>query len=155
MELARNLRKDPVSRLEPALPQTIAHTATIEEAVATMRSGGTGYVLVCHDGKLAGLFTDRDLISRVLATAKSLGATIADVMTPSPVTVQMKDPIRVAVRRMQAGGYRHLPVVDDDQRPVGVVSAMRIVQYLVDHYPAAVYNQPPDPSLVPSEAEGA
>lgn len=155
MELARNLRKDPVSRLEPPAPPTVPHTATIQEAVATMRQVGAGCVLVCDEGKMTGLFTDRDLISRVLAVGKSLSLNVRDVMTPSPVTVGLKESIRVAIRRMQAGGYRHLPVLDDDQRPVGLVSAMRIVQYLVEHYPSAVYNQPPNPNAVPSEAEGA
>jgi CBS domain-containing protein len=155
MELARNLRKDPVSRLEPSAPQMVAQTATIEEAVRAMRQAGTGCVLVCNNGHLAGLFTDRDLISRVLAVGKPLSTNIGEVMTTNLVTVTMKDSIRIAVRRMQAGGYRHLPVIDDDNKPAGVVSAMSVIQYLVDHYPSAVYNQPPDPSAVPSEAEGA
>lgn len=155
MELARNLRKDPVSRLEPVAPPMVAQSATIEEVVDSMRKSGTGCVLVCNDEKLAGLFTDRDLISRVLAVGKPLSQNISEVMTTNLVTVTTKDTIRVAVRRMQAGGYRHLPVIDEENRPVGIVSAMTVIQYLVDHYPSAVYNQPPDPSSVPSEAEGA
>ncbi|MBY0458338.1 MAG: CBS domain-containing protein, partial [Gemmataceae bacterium] len=60
-----------------------------------------------------------------------------------------------AVERMQKGGYRHVPVVDEDNRPVGVLSAKRIVHYLVEHFPATVYNLPPDPDRVPDTAEGA
>ena len=66
-----------------------------------------------------------------------------------------RDSVRAAVRRMKSGGHRHLPIVDDDHRPVGVVSAKRIVRYRVEHDPAAVYCQPPDPTAHPAEAEGA
>ncbi|MGL4424211.1 MAG: CBS domain-containing protein [Gemmataceae bacterium] len=56
---------------------------------------------------------------------------------------------------MQQGGYRHLPVVDAENRPVGMLSAKRIVHYLAEHFPMAVYNQPPEPGRVPDTAEGA
>ena len=70
-------------------------------------------------------------------------------MTPHPITVGPKDPVRTAIRRMQKGGYRHLPVVDENGRPVGILSARRVVHYLVEHFPALVFNQPPDPNQFP------
>jgi CBS domain-containing protein len=76
-------------------------------------------------------------------------------MTPDPVVVHPKDPIRVALRRMEEGGYRHLPVVDDRGYPLGILSVKRIVHYLVEHFPSTIYNLPPDPSAYPLEAEGA
>ena len=77
------------------------------------------------------------------------------VMTPDPVTVGPKDPVRTAIRRMQKGGYRNLPVVDETGRPVGILSANRVVHYLVEHFPAIVFNQPPDPNAYPESPEGA
>jgi CBS domain-containing protein len=154
MELARNLRKDPVSRLDPSPPWSVERSATVADAVALMRRENVGCVLVCEGGRLAGLFTERDLMCRVLAVGKPLSLPVAEVMTPDPVTVLPRDPIRVAVRKMKAGGHRHLPVVDDDSRPVGLLSVKRVVRYLVEHYPAAVYNQPPS-GQVPDSAEGA
>jgi hypothetical protein len=56
---------------------------------------------------------------------------------------------------MDEGGYRHLPVVDEGGRPVGVLSVKRIVHYLVEHFPTTVYNLPPNPGAVPQEREGA
>ena len=84
-----------------------------------------------------------------------LTTAVADCMTPDPVTVGPKEPIGAAVRRMEEGGYRHLPVVDESGRPLGVLSVKRIVHYLAEHFPATVYNQPPDPASFPKEAEGA
>jgi CBS domain-containing protein len=154
MELARNLRKDPVSRLDPSPPWSVERSATVADAVSLMRRENIGCVLVCDAGRLAGLFTERDLMCRVLAVGKPLSMSIAEVMTPEPVTVLPRDPIRIALRKMKAGGHRHLPVIDDDSRPVGLLSVKRVVRYLVEHYPAAVYNQPP-PGQLPDSPEGA
>jgi CBS domain-containing protein len=56
---------------------------------------------------------------------------------------------------MEEGGYRHLPVVDERERPVGILSVKRIIRYLVEHFPTTVYNLPPDPQAVPKNPEGA
>jgi CBS domain-containing protein len=154
MELARNLRRDPVARLDPAPPRAVGRAAAVADAVDLMRRDNVGCVLVCDGDRLVGLFTERDLMTRVLAVGKPLAHPVADVMTPDPETVSPKDPIRLAVRKMKAGGHRHLPVVDEAHRPVGMVSAKGVVRYLVEHYPAAVYNQPP-PGQVPDSPEGA
>jgi predicted transcriptional regulator len=76
-------------------------------------------------------------------------------MTADPVVVSPRESISAAVRRMEAGGYRHLPVVDESHRPLGILSIKRIVHYLVEHFPATVYNWPPDPDAVPQQPEGA
>jgi CBS domain-containing protein len=55
---------------------------------------------------------------------------------------------------MEEGGYRHLPVVDQAGRPLGVLSVKRIVHYLVEHFPSTIYNLPPDPNAFPRRAEG-
>lgn len=154
MELARNLRKDPVSRLEPSLPRSVDRSATVGDAVDLMRRDNTGCILVCDGGQLVGLFTERDLMCRVLAVGKPLTLPIAEVMTAEPVTIQARDSIRLAIRRLEGGGHRHLPIVDDANRPTGILSVKRVVRYLVEHYPGAVYNHPPS-EQVPDSPEGA
>ena len=154
MELSRNLKIDSVSRLEPALPLVLEGTATITVAAAALREHGGGCILVCEGPKLVGVFTERDLLRRVIARGLDWDVPVDTVMTPDPITVEMKDPIRVAVKHMEKGGYRNLPVVDDAGRPVGVLSVMRIVHYLVEHFPVAVYNLPPNPHSWPRKADG-
>jgi hypothetical protein len=56
---------------------------------------------------------------------------------------------------MAEGGYRHLPMIDGEGRPTGVMAVHGIVHYLVDHFPATVYNLPPDPKATTKEREGA
>jgi CBS domain-containing protein len=154
MELARNLRVDSVSRLH-ASPWSVAPEQTVAEAVQLMRQHQVGCLLVCQGDDLVGIFTERDLLRRVLAAGRPLSLPIAECMTPKPVVVHPKESISTAIRRMEEGGYRHLPVVDSSGRPLGVLSVKRLVHYLAEHFPSTIYNQPPDPNVVPLQPEGA
>jgi CBS domain-containing protein len=155
MELARNIRVDSVSRLEPGPPHAVDADSAVADAVARMRRENASCLLVTERGRLVGLFTERDLLTRVLAKGRSLDAPMRPAMTPAPVTVGPKDSVRTAIRRMQKGGYRHLPVVDEDGRPVGILSAGRVVHYLAEHFSALIFNQPPSPDQFPDAPEGA
>jgi CBS domain-containing protein len=154
MDLARNLKVESVSRLHPTPPRMLRPTQTVAEAVVLMRQEQVGCVLVGENQHIVGIFTERDLMRRVMALGKPLTLPLAECMTPDPVTVHPKEPIGSAVRRMEEGGYRHLPVVDGN-KPVGILSVKRIVHYLVEHFPGTVYNLPPDPGAVQQEREGA
>src|SRR5579884_1171810 len=149
MDLVKNLKIDSVSRLHPTPPWQVGAGQPVADALALMRREGVGCVLVVAAERLVGIFTERDLLRRVLAAGRPLTTPVAECMTPEPVVVHPKEPIGAAVRRMEEGGYRHLPVVDEFGRPAGVLSVKRIVHYLVEHFPAIVYNLPPDPKSVP------
>lgn len=155
MDLVRNLKVESVSRLQPSKALQVRSNQCVGDAVALMRKEGVGCVLVCDAGRLVGIFTERDLMRRVLAEGKPMASPIVEVMTPDPVSVQPKQAIGLAIRLMEKGGYRHLPVVDDRGRAVGILSVKRIVHYLVEHFPGTVYNLPPEPGTVTREREGA
>ena len=116
MDLAKNLKIDSVSRLHPAAPLVVPPTHSVAEAVEAMRRQSVGCVLVCEGERIRGIFTERDLLRRVLAVGKPLSTPVGLCMTPDPVTVHRKESIASAVRRMTEGGYRHLPVVDESGR---------------------------------------
>lgn len=155
MELSRNLKSDPVARLQPTPPRGVDAEDPVSVAVAAMRAEGVGCMLVTRGGRLVGVFTERDLLTRVLAPGLPLSTPTHQCMTVDPVTVQPGDSVRTAVKRMEKGGYRHLPVVDDSNRPVGVLSAKRVVRYLAEHFPGLIYNQPPELGRVPERPDGA
>jgi CBS domain-containing protein len=155
MDLPRNLKIESVSRLNPTPPRQVRPTQTLAEAVALMVQEEVGCVLVTSGERLLGIFTERDLMRQVLAAGVPLSRCVADFMTPNPQCVHPKDTIGMAIRKMEEGGYRHLPVVDELRRPVGILSVKRIVHYLVEHFPGTVYNLPPDPGAVQLEREGA
>lgn len=104
-------------------PVTLAPGATVQEAADRMRKRKVGAVLVTERGrKLAGIFTGRDACCRVLADGKDAATTtLAEVMTPDPVILAPGASVIDALRLMQRGGFRHIPVVDAG-KVVGVVS---------------------------------
>jgi CBS domain-containing protein len=155
MELARNLKVESVCRLLPTLPLCLEPACSVADAVALMRQHQGGCVLVCRNRRLLGIFTERDLMRRVLAPGRSLQMPLSACMTARPVAVEPSEPIAAALRLMEEGGYRHLPVIDGAGRAIGVLSVKRIVHYLVEHFPSTIHCLPPDPSVFPLEAEGA
>lgn len=156
MELARNLKVESILRLQPAPPVCLRPSASVAEAVEQMRAHRTGCVLVCAaDRSLIGIFTERDLLKRVVAPGLPLTTAISWVMTPDPATASPSEAIAAAVRRMQRGPFRHLPVVTESGCPVGVLSVRRLVHYLVEHFPSTICCLPPDPDSYPTEREGA
>jgi CBS domain-containing protein len=155
MELARNFKVECISRLHPTPPRHIGPDQSVAEAVALMRQYEVGCLVVTKDDRLVGIFTERDLMRRVLAAGLPLTTPVSACMTPDPVFVDEKESIRAAVRRMEEGGYRHLPVIGDTGKAVGILSVKRVVHYLVEHFPGTIYNLPPDPDAFPQEADGA
>jgi len=155
MDLARNMMVDSVSRLHPTAPLHVAPHQSVRTAVELMRREHVGCLLVCENDQLLGIFTERDLLKRILAAGKSLDSPVSECLTPAPALVDPHEAVSAALRHMQEGGYRHLPVVENSGKPVGVLSVKRIVHYVVEHFPKAVYNLPPDPAAVPDNPEGA
>ena len=103
-------------------PVIVARSATVVEAARQMKQRNVGSVLVVDGGRLAGIFTERDALFRVLAAARDPATTtLGDVMTPQPQTMHPDEPFVRALRVMHEGKFRHLPVVEYG-RPLGVVS---------------------------------
>lgn len=127
---------------------------TVADVIAVMQRERVGCVIVRTGEKLAGLFTERDVLKRVLAAGAGGDVRIESVMTRDPDTLRVTSTVAEVIQRMHAGGYRHMPVADDAGKVFGVVSVKRVVQYLVEHFPEAVYNLPPDPAVNPTAREG-
>jgi CBS domain-containing protein len=104
-------------------PVTLPASATVKEACQCMRDRRVGAVLVTEgDHRLLGIFTGRDAVHRVLAEGKSAARTkLAEVMTHEPDTMPPGEPAIEALRLMEGGHYRHVPVIDGG-RVVGIVS---------------------------------
>ncbi len=100
---------------------TMPRTATVADAARCMNEREVSSVLVVEDGKLLGIFTVRDVARRVVGQELGLDTPLAEVMTSDPETVDAFEvPLR-ALRTMHDGGFRHLPVTEND-RVVGILS---------------------------------
>ena len=154
MDFELNLNSETVQQVEPGAPICVAPTATVRETLQVMKAHSRGHVLVCRDEVLVGIFTERDSL-RLMARNGDLDAAVETVMAANPVTVSATDTVGAAITKMSKGGYRHLPIVDAQNHPVGVVRVSGVLHYLVDHFPNVVFTLPPAPHHMAQEREGA
>ena len=100
----------------------LSAAASVREACELMASNHVGAVLVMEGGRLDGIFTERDALNRVLAARLDPdGTTLGDVMTQDPVTLDPQTPVTEALRLMSEIGFRHVPIVDQDE-VLGIIS---------------------------------
>jgi CBS domain-containing protein len=127
---------------------------SVGQVLQLLRAQRTGAMLICDGEKLVGIFTERDAL-KLMARDADFSTPVGEVMSREPATIPATATVGQAIRVMSEGFYRHLPIVDDDGKPTGVVAVHGIVHYLVDHFPETVYNLPPDPKAAPKAREGA
>jgi CBS domain-containing protein len=103
-------------------PLTVAGTAFVPEAARLMRDRNLGAVMVMDGNSLAGVFTERDALFRVLAAGRDPVSTpVSAVMTKNPQTIHPDKPFVEALRMMLEGGFRNVPVVENGE-VLGMVS---------------------------------
>lgn len=97
---------------------------TVRGACRLMAENKIGALLVIHNNRIAGIFTERDALNKVLAAGLDPDATkVAEVMVRDPRTIREDKPLSYALQFMADGGFRHVPVIDADGAPLGMVSA--------------------------------
>ena len=103
---------------------TAVPVMTVRAACQLMAEKRIGALLITEGGKIAGIFTERDALNKVLAANLDPDATaLSDVMVRELQTIRADKPLAYALHLMAEGGFRHVPVVDDAGLPVGMVSA--------------------------------
>jgi CBS domain-containing protein len=139
-DLRRSLR----SLMKPAI--TVEIDTPIRDAILLMQTKRIGCVLVTSHEKLLGIFTERDVLKKIVGTSFDVRSTpITEVMTTNPQALNDDDTIAYALNFMDLGGYRHIPIVNEQFEPLGIVSVKDIVSYLVQHFADEVLNLPPHP----------
>lgn len=140
--LDRPLRDLPT--LQPVV--TCEPGATVRQAITIMQERRIGCVLVVKGGHLIGIFTERDVLIKVAGRDVDIDRlTVGAVMTPDPECLGLDNELVYALNQMSVGGYRHVPLLDDDEVPVGVVAMRDIVNALVALFPEDILNLPPTP----------
>ncbi|CAN0356563.1 unnamed protein product [Phaeothamnion confervicola] len=100
-----------------------AASLPVADAARLMRAHKVGAIVVVDGERLAGIFTERDALFRVVAEGRDPHTTrVADVMTANPITIGADKPFAQALELMHAGRFRHVPVVDNG-RAIGIVSS--------------------------------
>jgi len=105
----------------------VAPEDTLGEVAERMTHQNVGAVAVKDSGRLIGILTERDLLKAMAARVHSSEARVRQWMTGDPITATADTEVEEAARVMLEHGFRHLPVVDDDARVIGIVSLRRVV----------------------------
>ena len=93
---------------------TASSDALVLDVAVTMSEGRVGAIPIMEDERLVGIFSERDLMTRVVVSGRDPRATrISDVMTHDVVTASLDDTVDVCIEKMKAAGCRHLPVVHE------------------------------------------
>ena len=126
----RSLLEDRVGALKPRPAVTLPPTATVGEAIRTMLERNVGALLVVDDaGKLLGIFSERDLLTKAASDPDYAARPVRAFMTAGPETVRLTDPLAFVLHKMDGGGYRHLPVVQDG-RVLGMLSVRDMLRHI-------------------------
>ena len=159
-DVGRMLLLTPVSEvMGRTRPVTLSANATVARAVELMVKKKVSAVMVVEPRtprRLAGIFTERDFLIRS-GTLRGLGRVqLRKVMTRDPESLRSKDSVAYAIEKMSVGRFRHVPVVDDQGAPLGMVTTRDLVDLIVELCPVEILNLPPEPELAfHPEREGA
>jgi CBS domain-containing protein len=137
-------------------PVFVKPTSSVRAAIDRMNAESLGCVLVEEGERLIGIFTERDILKKVVVAAIDIDRTpVEAVMTRDPECLSPDDLVRFALNKMSVGGFRHIPLVDQAGRPVGVVSMRNVVGYMVELFRGEVLNLPPSAQQQLHNREGA
>jgi CBS domain-containing protein len=134
--LEKGLLKDRIEVLKPRPPLVVRPDTPIGEVLKRMIADRLGCAVVTDENRrLLGIFTERDALMRLnIDAARMANKPVSSVMTTNPATLRARDKIVYALHRMNVGGFRHIPILDDDERLVGVISIRGILAYLTERH---------------------
>lgn len=147
---------EPLSVLDLRPPVCVTPQVTARDAIRLMNGERIGAVLVMAAGELLGIFTERDVLKKLVDTNISLETPVRELMTANPASLHLDDAVVFALKLMHEGGFRHVPLLDTDDRPVGLVSMRDVIDCVVRLFARELDTAPPDSShLTPARSEGA
>lgn len=130
--------QQPITELYVCEPIVLAPDTPARDAIEKMKQRNGGAVLIVdEEGALLGIFTERDVLNKLfLQGSKCLDLPISNLMTARPTTLHMDDSIVFALHHMHVGGYRYIPLFDDDDKLTFIVSVRSVVDYLAQRLEA-------------------
>ena len=130
--LEQGLQKDRVGALPTKTPVVVSHETAVGDVIGIIADRGTGCAFITDAaGKLTGVFSERDALHRIGTKLSDVWANpVADYMTPNPQRLKADAKVAYVVHQMDVGHFRHIPIVDEEDSAVGVISVREILSYL-------------------------
>lgn len=124
-------------------PLCIASGTIVSEVISRMRSEAQNCVLVCRENRCLGIFTERDILNKVLGNAESYGLPVDGFMSVEPRCLTLDQTLGKAIEILHETGYRNIPLVDKDGNCAGLLQLKNIIDFLAEVFPEEVLNCPP------------
>ena len=151
---SRKARQDSVSSMETDDYVCIAPSTPLSQAIQAMTRDEGGCAIVCAaDGSVVGIFTERDLLTKVVDQEIDLNAPVSNLMSPVVATLTSEATLGDAVSIMNDRGYRNVPLVKNGKL-VGSISVFDVIGFLAESYPKTTMNLPPNPNQVMESTDG-
>jgi CBS domain-containing protein len=148
------LRASPINAAPFDRSPSLPAATPLGDVVATMQRRRAAAVVLTEDERVSGIFTERDLLNKIVGMGQQDHRPIREVMTPQPRTLSPDDKLADAIRLMTERGYRNIPLVDAVGRHVGMIAARDIMEFLAAQFPQQI-TRPPAMRPRPESGAGA
>jgi len=120
-----------------------------------MRAQGGDAILVKDGNRVAGILTERDVLTRVLGAEVDDSRPVSDFMTSNPHTLSADASLLQAMEAMESGHYRNVPLTEPDGTVVGLLRQQDLIEFIAEAFPQEILNLPPRPHQLMDQPEGA
>ncbi len=152
--IEQHLQEKKISEIiNPKLLQ-VPPDVSVKRAVEYMQENKSAYVIVSDNNKALGIFTQADAVQTLFQSDFDWKRPIRDIMTKDPVSLSPNDSVMRAIDIMAEHSSYYIPLINEKQELVGILSVRTLIRALAEFYPAEVYNLPPDPHQVMPTPEG-
>jgi CBS domain-containing protein len=155
MDIEKVLRERKIRQLALSPLVTIKSETSLKDAISAMQQNQVGCVLITENHQLVGIFTERDVLGKVMGERVDDSVKIKDFMTPSPLTLNPDSSVLEAIQLMDDHGYRNVPLVNAGGNLVGNLSVSNIIDFLAESFPQEVLSLPPKANQHFSSVDGA
>ena len=150
-----DLRNETVRAVAQREPVSVAPDVTLDQALTKMRAAGGDALLITDAGRLVGIITERDVLTRILGQSVDGNRPVSELMTAEPHTLPADATLLEAMAAMESRHYRNLPLIDGAGQVVGMLRQQDLLEYVAEAFPQEILNLPPRPHQLMEAPEGA
>ena len=133
----------PISDFDIKKPLIVELGTSLENVLEKMQEKKNNCILTLNSEKLGGILTERDILLKVTGKGYDLQlTTIDEFITINPEYVSPEDPLAYALNKMYIGGFRNVPIVNDEIYPIGIISMSDIISIIADYFHKEIIDLP-------------
>ena len=145
---------DPISTLGLKAPLTVEIGTNMKNALNLLQGKEQNCILIVENNVLKGILTERDILLKITGKGFDLELVIVDeFMSENPEYLNPEDPLAYALNKMHVGGFRHVPIVNDSLKPVGLISITNVISTIADYFSMEIINLPPLDRIIDSSKQ--